>query len=338
MKRNLIPVALVLGAAALTGAGLVGHAAIAEDAPAEQFVYLEAEGRLPALESFASNPAGTADQAIARRQANCCGVRWSSNAQVLFENFTPGARMTLRFEVPQSAAYGVTAVFTRAPNFGIYEFSIDGRRVGDRHDAYAAAVERSQPADLGSVELAQGTHTLTLTVPDKNPASSNYFGGLDYVELRTPGAAPDPPVQAPAAGEAGPSGDAANPSAPVTGSQAPGTQARRRRTPLMSVRVGPATDRRRPYRFRMSGRLRLPAGVRPVDGCQGRVALQVKAGGMTISTRRTNVTWACTFSQWVSFGNPRRFAGRERLTVMVRFEGNRFLLAKRAGIRSVRVR
>lgn len=337
MKPNLIPVVLVVGAA-LTGSALVGHAAVAEDAPVEQFIYLEAEGRLPALESFESNPTGTVDQAIARRQANCCGLRWSSNAQVLFENFTPGARMTLRFEVPESATYAARAVFTRAPNFGIYEFSVDGRRIGDRHDGYAAAVERSQPTELGSMELAAGTHTLTLTVPDKNPASSNYFGGLDYVELRTPGAKPD---AGPAVDGAGQPNDSASPSGiPVTRSQAPASraQAGRRRGPRLSVRVNPAIDRRRPYRFRMSGRLGLPAGVRAIDGCRGRVTVQVKAGGMTVSNRRTNVTWACTFSQSVSFGNPRRFAGHERLTVVVRFEGNRFLLAKRARVRSLRVR
>ncbi len=341
MKRDLIPV-VVAGAAALTGAGLVGHAAIAEHAPVERFVYLEAEDRLPALESFESNPTGTPQQAIARRQNNCCGVRWSSNAQVLFENFTPGNRMTLRFEVPQSATYRISAVFTRAPDFGIYEFSVDGRPIGERHDGYAAAVERSQATGLGSLQLAAGTHTLTLTVADKNPASSNYFAGLDYFQLRTPGAAREPTVKpkpaAPGAGQTG--GSATRPSAPpLTGSQAPGSpQARRRRAPRLSLRVNPAIDRRRPYRFTISGRLGLPAGVRPENGCQGRVAVQVKAGAMTISNRRTAVSWACTFSQRVSFAIPRRFAGRKRLTVLVRFGGNRFLLAKRAAVTSVRVR
>ncbi len=247
--------------------------------------------------------------------------------------------MTLRFEVPESATYAARAVFTRAPNFGIYEFSVDGRRIGDRHDGYAAAVERSEPTHLGSIELARGTHTLTLTVPDKNPASSNYFGGLDYVELRTPGATPDPTPVVDDAGKG--DDDSERPfDEPVTGSQRPASraQARRRRVTRVSVRVSPARDRRRPYRFRVSGRLALPAGVRPVDGCQGRVAVQVKAGGMTISNRRANVTWACTFSQSVSFADRRRFAGHKRLNVVVRFEGNRSLRAKHARVSSVRVR
>jgi len=203
MKRTSLFIVLIAGLAALAGAALVGHAAIAEDPPPQRFVYIEAEGRLPALESFASNSTGTERQAIARKQGNCCGVNWSSRAQVLFENFTPGARMTLRIEIPEGATYSVAAVFSRAPNFGIYEFSIDGRRIGERQDGYAPVVERSAPVDLGAVELAEGSHTLTLTVVDKNPLSTNFFAGLDYLELRSiPGDA-DPAPPAAAGGPAG---------------------------------------------------------------------------------------------------------------------------------------
>lgn len=329
IRRNLISV-LVAGAAALTGAALIGHAAFAENAPTERFVYLEAEGLLPALESFASGTTGTEEQAIGRRQANCCGVNWSGRAQVLFENFTPNARMTLRFEIPESARYSLALVFTRAPNFGIHEFSVDGRRIGDRYDGYAPALGRSELTNLGSVELAEGSHTLTLTVPDKNPASSGHFGGLDYVELRTPGAAPEP------------EGDGGAPATPP-GPQAPGSQAPKsqtqadRRASRLSVRVSPGIDRRRPYRFRMSGRLDLPDGIPPTEGCQGWVTIEMKAGSNTISSRRIAVTRACTFSQRVSFANRRRFGARKRLTVIVRFAGNRVLLPNAAGVRTVRV-
>ncbi|MDQ3630977.1 MAG: hypothetical protein M3417_06870 [Actinomycetota bacterium] len=330
IQRNLIAI-LVAGAAALSGAGLVGHAAFAENAPPERFVYLEAEGLLPALESFASGPTGTEEQAIARRQNNCCGVNWSGRAQVLFENFTPNARMTLRFEIPESAEYSLGLVFTRAPNFGIYEFSIDGRRIGDRYDGYAPAVERSEQTGLGSVELAKGSHTLTLTVPDKNPASSNYFGGLDYVELRTPGAARDP--QEGGAGQ--PDDPESPPGAQDPDSDTPGSQVRPvRRAPRLSVRVSPATDRRQSNRFKISGRLGLPAGIRPADGCQGRVTIQVKAGKDIVDRRRTSVTRACTFSQRVTFGSRRQFGARKRV-VVVRFAGNRFLMP--TGARTMRV-
>lgn len=351
MNAKLVPV-VVAGAAALGGAGLVGHAAIAQQAPVERFVYLEAEGRLPALESFASNPTGTERQAVARRQNNCCGVNWSGRAQALFENFTPDARMTLRFEIPESATYNVSTVFSRAPNFGVYEFSIDGRRLGERQDGFAATVERSQPTALGSVDLAEGSHTFTLTVPDKNPRSTNYFAGLDLIELRTPGAGPETPPEptpeptptpqpgADPTGEPGSPGDPNGPPPPGgSGQGRPVPPAPADRVaPGLSVRLTPRTDRRRPYRFTVSGRLSLPASVRRADGCRGRVSVQVKAGGLTISARRAALTRACGFSQRVTFRDARRFAGRKRLTVIVRFLGNRFVLPKRASSRIVGVR
>jgi len=345
MNAKLVSL-LTAGAAAVGGAGLIGHAAIAQQAPAERFVYLEAEGRLPALESFASNPAGTATQAIARRQNNCCSIKWSGNAQALFENFTPNARMTLRFEIPESATYNVSTVFSRAPDFGIYEFSIDGRRIGERQDGFAPAIQRSQPTELGAVDLAEGSHTFTLTVVEKNAQSSNYFAGLDVIELRTPGAGPDtPPEPTPsptptpqpgntATGEPGGPGD---PSGPRPTGGTPLVTADRA-TPGLSVRVSPRADRRRPYRFALSGRLAIPTAVRPADGCQGRVSVQVKAGRLTISNRRTALTRECTFAQPLAFRDARRFAGRKRLTVVVRFLGNRFVLPRRAQNLTVAVR
>jgi len=247
IDRKLIPAVLVAGVAALAAAGLVGHAALAEDPPAETYVYLEAEGLLPALESFASNPAGTEEQAIARRQNNCCGVNWSSRAQALFENFTPGARMTLRFEVPDSAVYGITAVFSRAPDFGIFDLSIDGRRVGERQDGYAPAVQRSEPTSFGSVPLAAGSHTLTVTVVDKNPAATRYFAGLDYVELRGTPASPPP---APRAEEAPrPPAAAATPAAgaePSRASCVPADGFRSTQTTPRGRRVGLAFTRAQP--------------------------------------------------------------------------------------------
>jgi len=106
----------------------------------------------------------------------------------------------------------------------------------------------------------------------------------------------------------------------------------------LSVRVSPKADRRRPYRFTVSGRLGIPAGMRKADGCQGRMSVQVKAGSRTVSSRRTSVTPACTFAQRLTFADARRFARRRSLRVAVRFNGNRFLLPKRVGVRSVRVR
>lgn len=182
-----IPLAALLLAAAMAGLLLADRSATAgDDRPPSHALYVEAERLLPALESFASTPDGAAGKAVARRQGNCCSVVFSGQAQVQFRSFEAGNRMTLRFEIPDSAEYAISAVFTTAPDYGIYELAIDGRPVGERFDGYSAAVARSQPVSLGHLELAEGSHTLTLAVPEKNPASTGYHAGIDYLELRSP--------------------------------------------------------------------------------------------------------------------------------------------------------
>jgi hypothetical protein len=184
---RLISITALLVVAALGGVALAVRSATAGDGPPPtELVYLEAERMLPALESYASNADGSETQAVARRQGNCCSVVFSGQAQVQFRNFTPGNRFTLRFEVPEGAEYALSAVFTTAPDYGIYELFVDGRRIGERFDGYSAAVARSQPVSLGRLALAEGSHTLTVTVPDKNAASTGFHAGVDYLELRTP--------------------------------------------------------------------------------------------------------------------------------------------------------
>lgn len=108
-------------------------------------LYLEAESLLPAIESFATREvySGAGEQkrsegqAIARLQRNCCGVLWSSNAQVLFENTTKGNRFTLAFDVPRSRTYELRAVYTRAPDFGIFRMAVNRRPIGPSVNAYA---------------------------------------------------------------------------------------------------------------------------------------------------------------------------------------------------------
>lgn len=84
----------------------------------------------------------------------------------------------------------------------------------------------------------------------------------------------------------------------------------------------PARDRRAPYRFRISGTIAPPAGVDRAQACRaGTVAVQVKNGTRTISTRRARVSRACTYSLSVVFRDRRRL-GRGRLQATVRFLGS----------------
>ena len=111
---------------------------------------------------------------------------------------------------------------------------------------------------------------------------------------------------------------------PGGGSGGPGSgQITRVRAARITARLRPSRDRRAPYRFTVSGRVVLPSGVTPAQGCgQGRFSLQYKAGRKTISTRRVSLSRTCTYRSTVRFRNAKRFGKRTRLTVRVRFQGN----------------
>lgn len=102
--------------------------------------------------------------------------------------------------------------------------------------------------------------------------------------------------------------------------------------------VTPARDRRRPFVFRTTGRVRLPALVSPATGCRGVVSVQVKAGTKTISTRRANVRRNCAFTSVVQFTSRRRFTRSGRLRFTIRFTGNEVLGRSVAVARNVRTR
>ena len=72
--------------------------------------------------------------------------------------------------------------------------------------------------------------------------------------------------------------------------------------------------------------------------CRGTVVVRYAAGRRTVSSRRVAVRSTCRFASRVAFASLRRLAGRRRLRVSVRFEGNPALRAATARPRTARVR
>ena len=99
----------------------------------------------------------------------------------------------------------------------------------------------------------------------------------------------------------------------------------------------PVRDRRAPYRFTTRGRLQLPPGILPGPGCTGPVAVSLKAGTKTVSTRRVAVDRDCRFTSRVTFRLPRRLRPRS-LAVVAVFAGNEVVGAATAPRQTVRTR
>jgi hypothetical protein len=140
----------------------------------------------------------------------------------------------------------------------------------------------------------------------------------------------------------------------LAGAQSQQQQQPERVDPLfVGFTVTPRRDSRRPFRFRVTGRVGVPNQLPPqAQGCppgvqpgnpycrpqrekaceNGRVAVRYKTGrrlGTTISLRRFRLRngpdaanpWFCEFSGTTRFRNRKRFGGN-RLKVTVRFLGN----------------
>ncbi len=105
----------------------------------------------------------------------------------------------------------------------------------------------------------------------------------------------------------------------------------------LSAATTPRTDTRAPYRFTTTGKLTLPASVGSSLGCRGVVAVQMKAGTKTISTRRIKLSKGCTYRSQVTFRLPRRLNPRS-LRIQATFAGNTVVVRKQSPRTSVRLR
>jgi hypothetical protein len=158
---------------AVASNGQVGP--ISDVVPARTGNELKIEG-----ESLVATATGTAPVVI---QGNCCGVIWSGNAQLWFQASKVGDNMVLTINVPTVGTYDLSAVMTKARDYGIVSLQVDGAQLGQPFDGYNFPNVTVATIDYGSVPLSAGAHKLTYTLVGKNASSSNYLVGIDYLLL-----------------------------------------------------------------------------------------------------------------------------------------------------------
>jgi hypothetical protein len=159
---------------AVDAAGNTGPWSATASATSGNVERVEAESLLPPVDA----------DAPVQSQGNCCNVQWSGGAQLWFQPTSAGKHVTVAFDVPTAGTYDVTAVQTKARDYGINTIAIDGTLAGTTVDAYNNPdVVVTQPIDYGTHQLSAGRHTLTLTVTGKNADSIGYLAGIDYLDL-----------------------------------------------------------------------------------------------------------------------------------------------------------
>jgi hypothetical protein len=77
-----------------------------------------------------------------------------------------------------------------------------------------------------------------------------------------------------------------------------------------------------PYRYKFTGRVRLPHGVTNGAACSGRISVVIKRGKKTVLRRRTSVFASCGWKLSVRLSKRKSVPGHGRLRVTVSFAGN----------------
>ena len=111
------------------------------------------------------------------------GGQWDNGDQLFWTGGKPGDKLELALPVAQDGKHKLSVVLTKARDYGTVQLHLDGEKLGAPIDLYNAAIVPTGPIALGTAELTQGEHKLTVEIVGANPKTmkDRYFVGIDRV-------------------------------------------------------------------------------------------------------------------------------------------------------------
>jgi hypothetical protein len=113
------------------------------------------------------------------------GRMWSSGNQLLCLAQL-GGFLELSFPVAKTGRYRVRALATAAPDFGKIRAMLNGKALAPEFDLYCGRISPSGSLELGTHKLATGHHRLRFIAVGKNLDSTDYYFGIDAIDLLLP--------------------------------------------------------------------------------------------------------------------------------------------------------
>jgi hypothetical protein len=109
---------------------------------------------------------------------------WSGDEHLWWKNPSVGNQLALEFAFQEKGTYELKVAMTQAKDYGIFQLSLDGKKIGEPVDLYDPNVVPTGALTFGKFQLEPGKHTLSFELVGKNEKSiPNYMLGLDYILL-----------------------------------------------------------------------------------------------------------------------------------------------------------
>ena len=121
--------------------------------------------------------------------------RWSSGCQLLAHPNQVGDFVEMAVPAPDGRRKQLVLYATKAPDYGVLSFMVNGQPSKVLFDGYADKVEPAAPLQLGTFTPDNGRFILRVKVIGTNPQSggAKYLFGLDCVVLEAGPAAQKSP-------------------------------------------------------------------------------------------------------------------------------------------------
>ena len=126
-----------------------------------------------------------ADTVAVKQALGAFGNRWSDAAQLFVQAKKVGDFLEVAIPAQEPGSRKIVLHATRAPDYGILRFAINGKPTEVTFDGYAEKPTPSEPINLGVHEPKDRKFVLRAEVTGANPAATGpkYYFGLDAVIL-----------------------------------------------------------------------------------------------------------------------------------------------------------
>ena len=112
------------------------------------------------------------------------GTDWSNDRHLWWTGAQPGDTLALVLPVMKDGTYRITVQLTKAVDYGIVQFTLNGEKLGEPIDLYNDGVDVTGVLDLGTRTLPRGAHRLNVEIVGANEkAVKSYMFGIDYIKL-----------------------------------------------------------------------------------------------------------------------------------------------------------